>query len=159
VILEYAIYHGPLPFVRELLELGADPNYQDHAGFPALIAALSTDRPDRSQLIELLDAGADIEARGIHDRTPLHYAAATTTSSRSNSCSRTAPTRTCAPGSTTAPRYSGKPRSSAARKPHGRCASSRQAERRAPGDFIQSDVAVCRTATSSRTSTAARCPI
>jgi hypothetical protein len=26
IILEYAIYHGPLPFIRTLLELGADPN-------------------------------------------------------------------------------------------------------------------------------------
>ena len=78
IILEYAIYHSPLAFIRTLLELGADPNYQDPAGFPALIAALSTDRTDRYELIELLlGAGADIEARGINDWTPLHYAAAT----------------------------------------------------------------------------------
>jgi len=36
--LEYAIYHSPMSFVRTLLELGADPNYEDHAGFPSLIA-------------------------------------------------------------------------------------------------------------------------
>ena len=78
IVLEYAIYHSPLAFVRTLLELGADPSYQDPAGFPALIAALSTDRTDRYELIELLlGAGADIEARGINDWTPLHYAAAT----------------------------------------------------------------------------------
>ena len=41
IILEYAIYHGPLAFIRTLLEQGADPNYQDRAGVPALIAALS----------------------------------------------------------------------------------------------------------------------
>jgi hypothetical protein len=34
--LEYAIYHSPLPFIRMLLEIGADPNPEDHAGFPAL---------------------------------------------------------------------------------------------------------------------------
>jgi len=45
--LEYAIYHSPLSFVRALLELGADPNYGDHAGFPSLIAAISTERPDK----------------------------------------------------------------------------------------------------------------
>jgi uncharacterized protein len=28
--LEYAIYHSPLPFIRLLLERGADPNYADH---------------------------------------------------------------------------------------------------------------------------------
>ena len=78
IILEYAIYHSPLGFVRRLLGLGADPNYPDHAGFPSLIAALSAARPDRYALIELLlAAGADIQARGVNDWTPLHYAAAT----------------------------------------------------------------------------------
>lgn len=78
IILEYAIYHSPLAFVRTLLDLGADPNYQDHAGFPSLIAALSADRADRGELIELLLAyGADIQERGVNDWTPLHYAAAT----------------------------------------------------------------------------------
>jgi uncharacterized protein len=77
IILEYAIYHSPLPFVRMLLELGADPNYQDDAGFPALIAALSTARPDRYEIVELLlSFGADIHARGLNDWTPLHCAAA-----------------------------------------------------------------------------------
>jgi ankyrin repeat protein len=77
IILEYAIYHSPLPFVRTLLEQGADPNYQDPAGFPALIAALSSARADRYQLVELLLAsGADIQQRGVNDWTPLHYAAA-----------------------------------------------------------------------------------
>ena len=43
--LEYAIYHSPLAFIRMLLEIGADPNPADHAGFPPLIAALSCVRP------------------------------------------------------------------------------------------------------------------
>jgi uncharacterized protein len=77
IVLEYAIYHSPLAFIRALLEFGADPNYQDHAGFPALIAALSSARADKYEIIELLLAsGADIQRRGINDRTPLHYAAA-----------------------------------------------------------------------------------
>jgi len=76
--LEYAIYHSPLAFIRTLLELGAEPNYPDAAGFPALIAALSTGRLDRLAIVELLLAHrADIEQRGINDYTPLHYAAAT----------------------------------------------------------------------------------
>ena len=75
--LECAIYHGPLAFIRTLLELGAEPNYPDAAGFPSLIAALSTGRLDRLAIIELLLAyGAGIEQRGINDYTPLHYAAA-----------------------------------------------------------------------------------
>ena len=77
IVLEYAIYHSPLAFVRELLELGADPNYGDHAGFPSLIATLScSDRPDRYEILELLlSFGADIQQRGHNDYTPLHYAA------------------------------------------------------------------------------------
>ncbi len=75
-LLEYAIYHAPLAFIRELLDLGADPNYGDHAGFPALIAALSCgERPDRHAVLALLlEAGADISQRGLNDYTPLHYA-------------------------------------------------------------------------------------
>jgi ankyrin repeat protein len=76
--LEYAIYWSPLAFVKTLLEFGADPNYEDHAGFPSLIAALSTDRhPDKLQRLELLlEYGADIQQRGHNDWTPLHWAAA-----------------------------------------------------------------------------------
>ena len=76
IILEYAIYHSPLGFIRRLLELGADPNYEDHAGFPSLIAALSCgERPDVYDILELLLAhGADIQQRGFNDYTPLHYA-------------------------------------------------------------------------------------
>jgi ankyrin repeat protein len=76
-VLEYAIYHGPLALVEELLELGADPNYEDHDGFPSVIAALSTGRGDRKEIVGLLlAAGADIQQRGMNDYTPLHYAAA-----------------------------------------------------------------------------------
>ena len=76
IILEYAIYHSPLAFIRRLLELGADPNYGDHAGFPSLIAALSCGaRKDRDEILELLLAnGADIQQRGMNDYTPLHTA-------------------------------------------------------------------------------------
>jgi uncharacterized protein len=73
--LQYAIYHSPLPFVRKLLELGADANYQDPGGFPCLIAALSTSRADRCEVIELLlSFSADIQQRGLNGYTPLHYA-------------------------------------------------------------------------------------
>ena len=77
-VLEYAIYHSPLAFIQTLLELGANPNYEDHDGFPSLIAALSCpERSDRPELLKLLLAfGADIQQRGVNDYTPLHYAAA-----------------------------------------------------------------------------------
>lgn len=76
IILEYAIYHSPVRFIRTLLELGADPNYGDHNGFPSLIAALTrADRTDMFEILELLLAyGADIQQRGHNDYTPLHWA-------------------------------------------------------------------------------------
>ena len=81
--LEYAIYHSPLPFIRTLLENGADPNPTDHVGFPPLIAALSCSnphpgapgRPDVTEIIHLLlSFGADPNQRGLNDYTPLHMA-------------------------------------------------------------------------------------
>jgi ankyrin repeat protein len=63
--------------VRTLLESGANPNYEDPAGFPSLIALISTDREDRYELAEmLLSFGADTRQRGVNDYTPLHYAVA-----------------------------------------------------------------------------------
>ena len=71
--LVYAIYHSPLPFVRTLLEIGADPNAPADDGFPPLIAALactrdapgSPARQDINDLIRLLLAsGADHRPRG-----------------------------------------------------------------------------------------------
>ena len=76
IVLEYAIYHSPVSFLRALLELGADPNYEESAGFPSLIAALSSDRPETYEIAELLLAfGADVQQRGLNDYTPLHVAA------------------------------------------------------------------------------------
>jgi ankyrin repeat protein len=77
IILEYAIYHSPPAFVRALLELGADANYRADHGFPSLLAAISTDREERYEIVELLLAfGADLQQRGVNDYTPLHCAAA-----------------------------------------------------------------------------------
>jgi ankyrin repeat protein len=76
IVLEYAIYHSPFVFIRTLLELGADPNYASPGGFPSLIATLSTDRPDRIEILKLLlSHGADVGQRGVNGYTPLHYAA------------------------------------------------------------------------------------
>jgi ankyrin repeat protein len=74
--LEYAIYRGPVSLVRELLALGADVNYQEHAGFPSLFAAIDRQAPDRHEVLALLiAAGADVQQRGVNDYTALHYAA------------------------------------------------------------------------------------
>ncbi|TPJ42522.1 ankyrin repeat domain-containing protein [Mesorhizobium sp. B2-5-13] len=76
--LEYAIYWSPLAFVAMLIEAGSSPNYEDHAGFPSIIAALSTKRADKLDIIGILiDHGADPDMRGVNDWTPLHYAVAT----------------------------------------------------------------------------------
>ena len=81
--LEYAIYHSPPPFIRTLLENGADPNPTDHAGFPPLIAALSCSNPrpgaagrlDVGEIVQLLlSFGSDPNQRGLNDYTPLHMA-------------------------------------------------------------------------------------
>lgn len=74
--LSYAILFGPLELVRTLLTLGADPNYDDPGGVPALLSAVDREAPDRYEVLELLlAAGADITRRGLNDYTALHYAA------------------------------------------------------------------------------------
>jgi uncharacterized protein len=81
--LVYAIYHSPRPFIRTLLEIGADPNLSDHDGFSPLIAALSCSpsrpgspaRLDVAEIITLLlRFGADPNQHGINDYMPLHIA-------------------------------------------------------------------------------------
>jgi ankyrin repeat protein len=77
-LLQYAIYHSPIAFVRQLLELGADPNYDDGDGFPSLIATLTASRPPQEiweLLTLLLDFGADPNQHGHNDYTPLHWVA------------------------------------------------------------------------------------
>jgi uncharacterized protein len=81
--LVYAVYHSPLRFIRTLLEIGADSNPADDAGFPPLIAALSCSLPrlgasgrpdvtDNHQFAALIRGGS--QSGGINDYTPLHLA-------------------------------------------------------------------------------------
>jgi len=81
--LVYAIYWSPLRFIRELLDLGADPKAPADDGFPPLIAALScsTDAPGANRRTDinevlrlLLRRGADPDQRGLNDWTALHMA-------------------------------------------------------------------------------------
>ncbi len=83
--LVYAIYHSPIAFIRELLEISADPDAGDGDGFPPLIAALSKThshsgspgRNDVAGVLQLLLAfGANPNQRGINDYTALHMAVA-----------------------------------------------------------------------------------
>lgn len=72
----YALYHSPLSFVRQLLELGADPNEPVQDGSPPIFAALDSHHADQvARVALLLDFGADIQQRGFNDYTALHYAA------------------------------------------------------------------------------------
>ena len=74
--LEYAIYWSPVVFIEKLIMAGSNPNYQDDDGFPSIIAALSTDRQDKLEIVRILvGLGADPNRRGFNDWTPLHYAA------------------------------------------------------------------------------------
>jgi len=73
--LEYAVHWSPGDFILRLLDAGSNPNYEDHAGFPSIIAALSAARPDRLAIVGmLLEHGADPNMRGVNDWAPLHYA-------------------------------------------------------------------------------------
>lgn len=75
-VMSLALIESSVAFVRELLDLGADANYEDLGGFPSLLTVLSGDRPEEYELLELLLArGADIQRRGINGYTPLHMAA------------------------------------------------------------------------------------
>jgi ankyrin repeat protein len=72
-----AIDIGPLAVVKWMLESGSPVDFEDDEGFPALHSAIDRDKPDRLEVFELLcAAGADVNARGINDWTPLHRAAA-----------------------------------------------------------------------------------
>jgi hypothetical protein len=82
--LVYAIYHSPVRFIRELLELDANPNVEVDDGFPPIIAAVSSargvsghpGRPDVAEILTLLfQFGAHPDQRGINDWTALCWAA------------------------------------------------------------------------------------
>jgi ankyrin repeat protein len=76
-LLALALSWAPADAVAELLDLGADPNFEARDGFPALLGVILSERDDKHVLSELLlKAGADVERRGLNDWTPLHAAAA-----------------------------------------------------------------------------------
>jgi ankyrin repeat protein len=67
--------YSPIRFIRQLLDLGADPNFEALDGFPPLIDILDVDRDDKIDVMRLLlHYGARVDQRGINDWTPLHYA-------------------------------------------------------------------------------------
>lgn len=86
-VLAVALAWAPLAAIRELIAQGADPNFHPvDDGFPALIDVLHHRLSDPSELARwhdghellrlLLDAGAEVNRRGLNDWTALHFAAA-----------------------------------------------------------------------------------
>jgi len=76
-LLELAISWSPLATIEQLLALGASVNYEAADGYPAVYAAIDSDRPDRIPLAQLvLSHGADVNQRGVKGYTPLHLAVA-----------------------------------------------------------------------------------
>jgi ankyrin repeat protein len=65
--LMYAALYGDADSVRQLLKLGADPNIQNDAGATALMWAT-----DNLEIVtELVEHGADVNAKSSDSRTPL----------------------------------------------------------------------------------------
>jgi hypothetical protein len=109
--LDHAINDAPLSLVKELLELGADPNYPD-GSFPSLFSALNSPQQDRyERLTLLLDYGADIQQRGVDDYTPLHQAVCMDDVVAVEILMQRGPIRKPTPRSTTTRRRSRKPSS------------------------------------------------
>ena len=74
-LLALALHRAPTETVAELLRLGADPNFEALDGFPALVLLAHHGREGRHELMRLLiEAGADLDAHGFNDWTPLHTA-------------------------------------------------------------------------------------
>jgi ankyrin repeat protein len=72
-----AISWAPAQCVRDLVAAGADVNVSVDDGFPAVLGAVMSGRPDRVELVGvLIDVGAELEVQGINGWTALHAAAA-----------------------------------------------------------------------------------
>ncbi len=72
-----AIDCGTAEVVAWMLSKGAPVGFRDDEGFTVLHSAIDREKPDRTRVMSmLLEAGADINARGVNDWTPAHHAAA-----------------------------------------------------------------------------------
>jgi ankyrin repeat protein len=75
-LMALAISWAPTAVVADLVGEGGDVNFEAADGFPALLGAAMSGREDRVEVVRVLvDAGADLERRGINGWTALHAAA------------------------------------------------------------------------------------
>ena len=71
-----AIDCGTMEVVAWMLSKQVPVVFRDDEGFTVLHSAIDREKPDRIEIIRmLLEAGADVDARGINDYTPAHHAA------------------------------------------------------------------------------------
>jgi ankyrin repeat protein len=71
-----AIDSGSLLSVKWMLDRKVNLIFTDGEGGTVLHSCIDRNRPDRMEILHaLIEAGADLNARGLHDWTPLHLAA------------------------------------------------------------------------------------
>lgn len=72
-----AIDYGSLDSVRWILDQGVEIEYYDDEGISPLTSAINKEAPNSVDVVALLlDRGANVNAKGTLDVTPLHIAAA-----------------------------------------------------------------------------------
>lgn len=72
-----AIADAPIASIEWMLDHGVDLAFCDEDGYTPMLAAIESARADRLEVLRrLIVAGAPLNAKGIHDWTPAHMAAA-----------------------------------------------------------------------------------
>ena len=71
-----AIDCGTFEVIEWMVDKKVTLHFRDGGGYTVLHSALERDKPDKQKVLRLLiQAGADINAKGINDYTPAHKAA------------------------------------------------------------------------------------
>ncbi len=71
-----AIDFGAKASIEWMIEKGVNLRFEDDEGSTPLHSCIDRAKPDRYEILKsLIDAGADVNAYGMHNWTPLHLAA------------------------------------------------------------------------------------